>query len=198
MEIWESIASEMMETKNIIFASQFEANVAVMLNIMNIDFSYKTLKFYFDHDGNTITYTPDFVLSYKHENRQVLLEPHGKRFVDKRFIENMHRFKESDASKDYCLVLLIDKMPKRPDKLKIELKKYGYKESDICDMLWRVPYNQKLGIQLNLKNENGSVLSKLNRLKDENEKASIKNLLRSESKDKYARYAANAHSKALY
>lgn len=188
----------MMETKNIIFASQFEANVAVMLNIMNINFSYKNLKFYFNNDDGILTYTPDFILSYKHDNKQILLEPHGKRFVDKKFIEKMSHFKESNVGKEYFLILLVDKMPKRPDKLKIELKKYGYKESDICDMLWRIPYNPRLGVQLNLKNENGSIFGKLNGLKDENEKASVKNLLRIESKNKYSKYIINARSKVLY
>ena len=39
-----------------------------------------------------------------------------------------------------------------------EGRKYGYGTKDICDEVWYIPYNVVLGMQLQLKNEQGSYM----------------------------------------
>jgi len=165
LEIWESIAVNIMEKNKFTFSSKFEANIAASLGIMGIGFSYQNLKFYIEYDNEIITYTPDFVLQEKKDSKTVLIEPHGKKYMDERFFHKMHAYKENPVSKEYYLILITDKEPKKPDKLKIGLKKYGYRKEDICDELWYIPYNNILDLQLSIKNEHGSIYSKLASLK---------------------------------
>ena len=169
LEVWEEIAVKLMEKKKITFSSKFEANIAATMGVLGIDFHYKGLQFYMEYGDTILTYTPDFVLDERVNGKQVLIEPHGKKYIDKRFIEKMHAFEKSSAGRDYYNIIITDKMPKKPDKFKIELRKYGYKPEDICKEVWSVPYNPVLDVQLNIKNESGSLYTKFNALKRQNE-----------------------------
>lgn len=169
LEIWESIAIDIMEKNNFSFSSRFEASIAATLDIMGIGFSFKNTQFAINYRDTPLTYTPDFIIDLTVNEKRVLLEPHGKRYIDGKFIEKMHAFMSSTASSDYYIVLITDKMPKKPDKLKIELKNHKYKKEDICDEVWYIPYNPVTGSQLNLKNESGSIYGLLNKLRDGNE-----------------------------
>lgn len=180
MELWEQMAVNIMEKNKFKFSSTFEANVAAALDLMGIGFSYKSLQFYLNSNEEVITYTPDFVLTDAYNDKTVLIETHGKRYIDKRFIEKMNSFKHNPVSAQYHLILITDKMPKKPDKLKIELKKYGYGTKDICDEVWYIPYNVVLGMQLQLKNEQGSIYGLLNKLRKEELSPSSTTLLRGE------------------
>ena len=174
------MAVNIMEKNNFKFSSNFEANVASALDLMGIGFSYKNLQFYLRNKEQVITYTPDFVLTDKYKDKAVLIETHGKRYIDKRFIEKMNSFKHNPVSSQYHLILITDKMPKKPDKLKIELKKYKYEAKDICDEVWYIPYNAVLGLQLGLKNEEGSIYGLLNKLRRGELSAQSATLLREE------------------
>jgi hypothetical protein len=165
LEAWEEIAVMLMDKNKFTFSSRFEASMAAALDIMGIKFSYKNLQFYINSADEAITYTPDFTLEVTRDSKPVIIETHGKRYLDKRFIGKMHSFMESSASKEYYTIIIMDKKPKKPDKLKIELKKYGYEAEDICNEVWRIPYNAELGIQLSIKNDEGSLYTKLNSLR---------------------------------
>lgn len=174
------MAVNIMEKNNFKFSSNFEANVASALDLMGIGFSCKNLEFGISVDNEKITYTPDFVLREKYNDKITLIEPHGKKYIDKRFIEKMNAFKQSPQSSDYYLIIITDKIPKKPNKLKIELKKYGYKEKDICDDVWYIPYNPVLRLQLQLKNGEGSIYGLLNKLRRGELSAQSATLLREE------------------
>ncbi len=183
MELWEQMAVNIMEKNKFKFSSQFEANVAAALDLMGIGFSYKNLQFYISSKDEVITYTPDFVLTDSYNDKTVLIETHGKRYIDKRFIEKMNSFKHNPASSPYHLILITDKRPKKPNKLKIELKKYGYDVKDVCDEVWYIPYNVVLGLQLQFKNEESSIYGLLNGLRKEDSSQRSTALLRSERSD---------------
>jgi hypothetical protein len=177
------MAVNIMEKNNFKFSSTFEANVAAALDLMGIGFSCKNLQFEITSNGKAITYTPDFVLTDTYNDKTVLIEPHGKKYINKRFIEKMSSFKRDPISSDYHLILITDKVPKKPNKLKIELKKYGYEAKDICDDVWYIPYNVVLGLQLQLKNEDGSIYALLNSLRKEEPLQHSAALLRNESRN---------------
>ncbi|MEM0154905.1 MAG: hypothetical protein QW814_03680 [Methanothrix sp.] len=177
------MAVNIMEKNKFKFSSKFEANVAAALDLMGIGFSYKNLQFYISNNDEVITYTPDFILECVRNDKTTILETHGKRYIDKRFIEKMSSFKHNPVSANYHLILITDKMPKKPDKLKIELKKYKYSINDICDEVWYIPYNVVLGMQLKLKNEEGSIYGLLNKLKREEPIKHHTALLRKERED---------------
>ncbi len=165
MEVWESIAISITERDNINFSSRFEASIAATLDLMHISFSYKNMKFPIIYNDKKITFTPDFMINGTFNGKKILIETHGKRFVDERFIEKMHAFMSDPASSEYYTIIITNKMPKKPDKLKIELKKHGYDSDDICNKVWSIHYNQATGLQLSLKNESGSLYTLLDELR---------------------------------
>ena len=177
------MAVNIMEKNKFKFSSTFEANVAAALDLMGIGFAYKGLQFYISSNEEVITYTPDFVLADTYNDKTVLIETHGKKYIDKRFIEKMNSFRHNPVSSPYYLILITDKMPKKPDKLKIELKKYGHSTKDICDEVWYIPYNVVLGLQLQLKNEHGSIYGLLDKLRGEDQPTHSATLLRGEHSD---------------
>lgn len=179
MEVWESVAIGIMERDNINFSSRFEANIAATLDIMGINFLYKNTQFSISYKDKTITYTPDFMVNGMLNGKKILIETHGKRFVDGRFIERMHAFMSNPASSEYYTILITNKIPKKPDKLKKELKKRGYESKDICDEIWHIHYDQATGLQLTLRYESGSLYALLDKLRSSiNENSTAGHLLR--------------------
>ncbi len=148
------------------FKSNFEASMAVALYSLDIPYTYAQTKFHFTLDNKVITYTPDFVLGMKHENSQILIEPHGSSFINERFITKMNTFMSTRESDLYYTILVTDKRPKKPNKLKIELNRYGYTYNDICDDVWYIPYAVELGVPISTRTGMGSIFSMLRGLKE--------------------------------
>ena len=154
------------------FKSNFEAAMSTALYILNIPYAYEPLKLLFTAGNKVITYTPDFVLGMQHENSKILIETHGSAFIDKEFLQKMDAFMSSSVSDPYYIILVTDKRPKKPNKLKIELNKYGYLWDDICDDVWCIPYALERNMPLTASTGKGTIFSMLRDLK-ENKSVSI-------------------------
>ncbi len=154
------------------FKSNFEASMGIALYTLSIPYTYVKTKFYFTMGNEVITYTPDFVLGMQHENSQILIETHGSAFMDEKFLKKMEAFMSSGQSDSYYTILVTNKRPKKPNKLKIELSRYGYTYSDICDDVWYIPYAVDLRMPISTRTGKGSIFSMLRDLK-ENESVSV-------------------------
>ena len=140
--IEDMVALNIADKNNIQFKSKFEASVAVALNFFEIDFSYCAKVFTISQGGNTLHYTPDFILSTYVDGKQVILEPHGSAYIDKRFLSRMRGFINSPFGNEYHVILLTDVEPRRANKLSAELSKNGMLLRDVCDEAWFLPYRR--------------------------------------------------------
>lgn len=148
------------------FKSNFEASMGIALYTLNVPYTYEETKFYLTLGNKAITYTPDFVLGLQHENSQILIETHGSAFIDEKFLKKMEAFMSSSKSDSYYTILVTDKRPKKPDKLKIELSRYGYTYNDVCNDVWRIPYAIELQVPISTRTGKGSIFSMLRDLKE--------------------------------
>ena len=135
----QAMAIGLADRNNWRFNSKFEASVAVALDFFGMPFSFHEKSFSITSGGRTISYSPDFVVANE-DGTNVLLEPHGSKYIDKRFLSKMKAFMSSPFSGEYYTILLVDVDPSKPNKLYGELEKNGYALEQICDELWCLPY----------------------------------------------------------
>ncbi|MEM3841270.1 MAG: hypothetical protein QXN59_01065 [Candidatus Micrarchaeaceae archaeon] len=137
------VAVSISEKNKFKFESNFEATVAVALNLFGIGFQYCQTQFPIQCNGKEISYTPDFILSMQKNGKTVILEPHGSNYIDKKFIGKMSLFMESNFAKSYYVVLFTDVSPRHSNRLFSELSKEGMGLKDICNEAWFLPYRHE-------------------------------------------------------
>ncbi len=164
--IEEKLAIDMQDSLGYKFDSNFEVKMAVTLNFLNIPFSFKATKFYFVAGEKAIAFTPDFVLDMYYEDKRVIIDTHGSQFTKQRPISKMHNFMQSDYSNNYYFILVTDRIPGKPSRFKRKLKELGYKQEEVCDKVWYIPYNHLLREELSIKNQEGSLYAMLRRLSE--------------------------------
>ncbi len=126
------------------FNSKFEASVAVALDFFGMPFSFHEKSFSITSGGRTINYSPDFIVA-NGDSTKILLEPHGSKYIDGRFLSKMNAFMSSPFSSEYYTILVVDVDPSKPNKLYRELGKNGYSLEQICDEMWCLPYRASAG-----------------------------------------------------
>ena len=122
------------------FRSLFEAKIAALLVERGIEFGYQTCAFGLGHGSS---YTPDFsvrVIAPDADPKikssgctQVLIEPHGHKYISAEFVEKMHAFMGSEHHKANYLIIVSDAGSSRFRKF---LEPEGLKEEDIADEVW--------------------------------------------------------------
>ncbi len=133
------VALDLADRNNWRFNSKFEATVAVALDFFGMPFSFHGKSFSITSGGRTISYSPDFVIP-NCDGKKVLLEPHGSKYIDKRFLSKMNAFMSSPFSDEYYTILVVDVDPSKPNRLYAELERSGYALEQICNEVWCLPY----------------------------------------------------------
>ncbi len=151
--IEDEVALKVVERDGILFKSIFESSVAANLELLQIPFLFAKQKFSITINGKEYVYTPDFDLGIAYEGKPVLIEVHGARYITESFLDKMYEFMQTDAAKVRHIVLMTNRRPGKPNRLKIALEDYGYKEDDICDSVLYIPYAPELHQPLSLRNE---------------------------------------------
>ncbi len=146
--------------------TSFESSLAVKLNMFEIPFSTHAKHFHVRIDGAEYTFSPDFYIPVVYQGRQVLAEVHAMNYFTPTYLQILSEFMNSQASKEYHLTLVTNTRPKKKNKLKIMMRKYGYEEGDICDKLIYIKYNPVEHREIDLKDESGSVYNYLSALRE--------------------------------
>jgi hypothetical protein len=119
---------------NIGAQSQLELPVADYLLKEDIKFEFEPLQFWWAKEQGIVAipppYTPDFLLSLKHQDKKVLLEPHGVWEDLKDYMGKLHTFKKNYGLYFY-LILIVPENFITP-LLKIDPKQETY------DQLWTI------------------------------------------------------------
>ncbi len=122
--------TEKTSTKN---ASNFEKRVSKILDCLDIKYTREPVIFSYEGKNRTLTFKPDFLLeNLILNNKKIVIEPHGKRFFDEKFVIKLNKFMNSEEHDKYYLVLVTDgKTDNIEKRIKKRNKKLGI--ADICD-----------------------------------------------------------------
>ena len=146
--------------------TSFENSLAAKLSVFQIPFSTHTKHFKVTVNGTDYTFSPDFYIPVAYHGRRVLAEVHSMNYFTPTYLEILREFMDSRAAEEYYFILITNARPKKKNTLRIMMNKHGYNEEDICDKLIYIKYNQKEHMEINLKDENGSVYRYLSILKE--------------------------------
>lgn len=132
--------------------SFFEINVNNTLKSLNLNYKWNSQlpeqeKFIAPLSGEwgTFKYEPDFIVTLPNRNSKIklIVEPHGVKWFDEKFIKKLTAFKNSEYHNTYRTLTMIEKIPKSKARLLKPLHIRGY--SDVSDFFFIEPeYKPKI------------------------------------------------------